>query len=83
MGESIFVKFLIDFPPPPIFHHFEFLPESIPGPPRCDFLYGPHEKLACGLFLKDNNEYHTNPSLFMMSLHEDNHASHSDFHRGL
>jgi hypothetical protein len=77
MGESIFVKFLIDFPPPPIFHHFEFLPESIPDPPRCDFFYGPHEQLTCGLFLKAKNEYHTNPSLFMMSLQEDNHASHS------
>jgi hypothetical protein len=31
--ESIFVKFLIDFPPLPIFHHFDFLPESILDPP--------------------------------------------------
>jgi len=41
--ESIFVNFLINFPPPPIFHHFEFLPESILDHPRCDFFYGPHE----------------------------------------
>jgi len=68
MGESIFVKFLIDFPPLPIFHHFEFLPESIPNPPRCNFFYGPHEQLTCGLFLKAKNEYHTNPPLFMTSL---------------
>jgi hypothetical protein len=81
-GESIFVKFLIDFPPPPIFHHFEFLPESILDPPRCDFFYGPHEQLTCGLFLKAKNEYHTNPSLFMTGLQENNHASRSAIFTG-
>jgi len=63
--ESIFVKLLIDFPPPSIFNHFGFLPESIHDPPLCDFFYGPHEQLTCGLFLKAKNEYHANPSLFM------------------
>jgi hypothetical protein len=62
-GESIFVKFLINFPPLPIFHHFEFIPESIPDPPQCDFFYGPQEQLTCGLFLKDKNESHKTLSL--------------------
>jgi hypothetical protein len=50
MGESIFIKFLIDFPPLPIFHHFEFLPECICDPPRCNFCNGPHEELTCEFF---------------------------------
>jgi hypothetical protein len=69
--------FLIDFPPPHIFHRFEFLPESILDPPRCDFFYGPHEQLTCELFLKAKSEHHTNPSLFMTSLQDNNHASRS------
>ena len=32
-GESIFVKFLINFPPLPIFHHLESLPKRILDPP--------------------------------------------------